>query len=119
MGLFEWGEKRFARGITKAMIHSYLLLKANYPNLNERELVREVLSTRPGNPAKEILKDMDDSNFWQGIAGESFIEVIYILVRMEYVEYMKGTLDTESVKTNAVFKEVIQEEMKKVGLSLI
>ena len=27
MGLFEWGEKRFARGIAKAMIRSYKLYK--------------------------------------------------------------------------------------------
>ena len=56
MGLFEWGERRFARGISRAMIKSYKLLKTNRPDLSEKELIKLTLSTRPGDPAYEISK---------------------------------------------------------------
>ena len=72
MGLFQWGEKRFARGIAKAMIRSFLLYKTNDPNLNELGLVRQALSDRPGNAAKELLKELDDNEFWVNTAGSSF-----------------------------------------------
>jgi hypothetical protein len=116
MGLFEWGEKRFARGIARAMIRGYKLFKADQSNLSEWELIKLTLSTRPGKPAQQILKDMNDSNFWERVVGKNFVEVIYILIRVEYIESMKGTLETESEKTNAVFKKVLKEEIKKVGL---
>lgn len=116
MGLFEWGEKRFARGVAGAMIHSYKLLKKDDPALSEMDLVKLALSTRPGKPAKELFTEMEDPNFWQRIAGENFARVIWILVRVEYIERMRGTLETESEKTNAVFKSVIAEEMQKAGL---
>ena len=58
MGIFEWGEKRFARGISKAMIRSYKILKENNPSIDEFDLIKLVLSTRPGKPAEHLLKDI-------------------------------------------------------------
>ena len=113
MGLFEWGEKRFARGIAKAMIRSYKLYKKNDPNLNELGLIRQTLSDRPGEPAKKLLTEIEDTNFWKNVAGETFFGVIYLLVRLEYVESMHGTLDNENPKTNSVFKNTILEELEK------
>ncbi len=48
--------------------------------------------------------------------GGNFIEIIYILIRLEYVEYMKGTLDNENQKTNIVFKNIVLEETGKEKL---
>lgn len=118
MGLFEWGEKRFARGITRAMVHGYKLLKADNPKLNERDLIKLVLSTRPGVPAKELLKEMEDPNFWTMIARESLAGVIYILIRVEYLERMHGTLDKESEQTNAIFKLTMHDELQKAGIEI-
>ncbi|MFA6405280.1 MAG: hypothetical protein WCW46_00845 [Candidatus Paceibacterota bacterium] len=97
MGLFEWGEKRFARGIAKAMIRSYKLYKKTYPNLSEFELIKNTLSDRPGDPAKKLLNDIEDENFYQDIGG-NFFEITYVLIRLEYIEYMHGTLDEEDKK---------------------
>jgi len=116
MGLFEWGEKRFARGITKAMIRSYKLHKQYDSSLSDFELIKRTLADRLGEPAKTLLADMDDDNFWNNVAGKSFIEIIYLLVRMEYVEYMKGTLDSEDPKTNIVFKNTILDEIKHLDI---
>lgn len=118
MGIFEWGEKRFARGIAKAMIRSYKLLKRDDSSLDEVHLIRRVLSTRPGVPSKELLHHMNDSDFWIKIAGGSFAEIIYLLVRMEYIEYMRGTTDAENEATNVIFKKVITEEIEKLKLNL-
>src|SRR3989344_1250215 len=112
MGLFEWGEKRFARGITKAMIRSYNLYKKSYPDLNEFELVKKTLSDRPGEPAKKLLTDIEDKNFFESMGG-SLTEIIYILIRLEYVEYMNGTLENEDQNTNIIFKSIISEEIEK------
>ncbi len=116
MGLFEWGEKRFARGISRSMIRTYKLLKVNQPNLNEKELIKVTLSTRFGTPAQEISKNIDDLNFWEGVVGKSFVEVCFLLIRMEYVEYMNGTLDVEDRKTIALFRNVLDEEIRKADL---
>jgi len=112
MGLFEWGEKRFARGIAKAMIRSYKLYKGANPTLGELELIKRALSDRPGEPAKKLLADIGDDNIWKSIGG-NLTEIIYVLVRLEYVEYMNGTLDSEDQKTNTVFRNTILEEMAK------
>jgi len=113
MGLFEWGEKRFARGIAKAMIRSYKLYKQNDPNLNELGLIRQTLSDRPGEPAKKLLEEIEDGDFWKNVVGGTFFGVIYLLVRIEYVERMHGTLDNEDQKTNSIFKNTILEELEK------
>ena len=111
MGLFEWGEKRFARGIAKAMIRSYKAYKNHYPNLNVYELLKMTLSDRPGEPAKKLLEDLQDHNFYEKIGGNLF-EIIYLLVRVEYIEYMNGTLDAENPETNTIFKNIISEVLE-------
>lgn len=116
MGLFEWGEKRFARGIARAMIRSYKLYKENDSTLNEIGLIRQTLSDRPGEPAKKLLTDIEDVDFWKNVAGGTFFGVIYLLVRLEYVEYMNGTIDNEDLKTNSVFKSIILKELEKENL---
>ncbi len=116
MGLFEWGEKRFARGITKAMTNSYLALKANNLNLSERELIKMVLSTRSGIPANELFQSLGDDHFWNDVANRDFIEVVYLLIRMEYIEYMGDSLEDEDPITNSAFKEVLINEMQKTDL---
>lgn len=119
MGLFQWGEKRFARGIAKAMIRSYKSFKVACPNLSEVELIKKTLSTRPGLPAETLLKDVDDDNFWKNVAGSSFVEVISLLVRLEYVEYMKGNLnieDQETKNTFDIFKKIILEVAENENL---
>ncbi|MEK9177683.1 MAG: hypothetical protein AAB777_01020 [Patescibacteria group bacterium] len=110
MGLFELGEKRFARGIAKAMIRSYKLYKGVDPTLSELELIRRTLSDRPGEPAKKLLADIGDDDIWKSIGG-NLTEIIYVLVRMEYLEYMNGILENENQKTNAVFRNTILEEI--------
>ena len=112
MGLFEWGEKRFARGIAKAMIRSYKLYKGADPTLGELELIKQTLSDRPGESAKKLLADIGDDDIWKNIGG-SLTEIIYVLVRMEYIEYMNGNLEKEDQKTNAVFRNTILEEIAK------
>jgi len=117
MGFFEWGEKKFARGIAKAMLRSYKSFKSAYPNLSEIELIKKTLSTRPGIPAKTLFKDVDDDNFWKNVAGGSFVEIINILVRLEYIEYMKGNLDVgkqETKNTFNIFRDIITEEVMKL-----
>lgn len=111
MNLFEWGEKRFARGIAKAMIRSYKAYKNHYPNLNDFELIKMTLSDRPGEPAKKMFEDLQDYRFYEKMGG-NLLEIIYLLVRLEYVEYMNGTLDTENPKTNVVFKNIISEVLE-------
>ncbi|HTE48397.1 MAG TPA: hypothetical protein VK675_00630 [Candidatus Paceibacterota bacterium] len=106
MGLFEWGEKRFARGIAKAMIRGYKAYKNYYPNLNDFELLKMTLSNRPGEPAKKLLEDLQDYGFYKEMGG-NLLEIIYLLVRLEYIEYMNGTIETENPKTNAIFKNTI------------
>jgi len=113
MGIFEWGEKRFARGIAKAMIRSYKLLNNEWPSLSEVNLIKLVLSTRPGRPARQLFYDIDNVNFWSNVAGETFAGIIYLLVCMEYAEYMKGSLDAENRETNQIFKKIIDEEIEK------
>ncbi len=115
MGLFEWGEKRFARGIAKAMVRSYELYKVNYPNVSELWLIKHTLSDRPGEPAKTLLADLEDEDFFESIGGD-FFNIIYVLVRLEYAEYMAGTLENEDPKTNLIFKNTILEELEKVHL---
>ena len=112
MNIFEWGEKRFVRGIVKAMIRSYKLYKKFYPNLSGYELVKKTLSDRPGEPAKKLLTDIENEDFYKSMGG-NLAEIIYILVSLEYVEYMKGTLENEDPKTNDVFKNIILEELEK------
>lgn len=112
MALFEWGEKRFTRGIAKAMIRSYKLYKDAYPTLSELELIKRTLSDRPGEPAQKLLADIGDDDIWKSIGG-NLTEIIYVLVRLEYVEYMNGTLDNEDQKTNIIFRNTILEEMAR------
>jgi hypothetical protein len=114
MGLFEWGDKSFAKGIARAMIRGYKLFKADDPSLSERELIKLVLTTRPGRPASELFISMDDLNFWQGVAGGSFKQVVYILIRMEYVD--SRHLESESEFPIAIFNEVLIEEFSRAGL---
>jgi hypothetical protein len=114
MGLFEWGEKRFARGIAKAMIRSYNLHKEFDPNLSELGLVKKTLLDRQGEPAKKLLADLEDENFWKSTVGDLF-GAIYLLVRLEYAEYMKGSLESEDVKTITVFKDTILKELSREG----
>lgn len=116
MGLFKWGEKRFSRGIAKVMIRSYISYKKNNSNLNELGLVRQALSGRPGKPAKKLLTDIEDKDFWENVVGGNLFGVIYLLVRLEYVEYMKGALDSENIKTSNIFKSTILEELEKHNL---
>jgi hypothetical protein len=116
MGLFEWGEKRFARGIAKAMIRSYKAFKKSEPNLSEIELIKLTLSTRPGEPAKQLFNDMDDPSFWRDVAGGSFAGITNLLIRLEYIERMRGTLNSETQATNLVFKNIVIEEMQKAAL---
>jgi hypothetical protein len=116
MSLFEWGEKRFARGIARAMIRSYKLYKKNDPSLNELGLIRQTLSDRPGEAAKNLLTEIEGNDFWENVAGGTFFGVIYLLVRLEYVEYMNGAIDNEDIKTNSVFKSIILEELEKEKL---
>lgn len=111
MGLFQWGEKRFARGIAKAMIRGYKAYKNHYPNLNDFELLKMTLSNRPGEPAKKLLEDLQDFNFYEEMGG-NLLEIIYLLVRLEYVEYMNGTIDTENPKTNIIFKNTISDVLE-------
>lgn len=111
MNLFEWGEKRFARGIAKAMIRSYKAYKNHHPNLNDFELIKMTLSDRPGETAKKLFEDLQDYSFYEKMGG-NLLEIIFLLVRLEYVEYMNGTLDTENPKTNAVFKNIISEVLE-------
>ncbi|MFH0791829.1 MAG: hypothetical protein V1905_01285 [bacterium] len=114
MGFFEWGEKRFARGIAKAMLRSYKLFKNAYPDLSENELIKKTLSTRPGIPAKTLFKDMDDDNFWKNVAKGGFVEIVNILVQLEYIEYMRGNFDFGDQKTFNIFRGVIMEEIDKL-----
>ena len=116
MSFFEWSEKRFARGIARAMIRSYRLYKKNDPNLNELGLIRQALSDRPGEPAKKLLADIEDIDFWENVVGGNFFGIIYLLVRLEYVESMNGTIKNEDIKTNSVFKSIILEELEKEKL---
>lgn len=111
MGLFQWGEKRFAKGIAKAMMHSYKMYKSHYPNLSEYELVKMTLSDRPGEPAADLLRGIQDKNTWINLGG-NFLEITYILVRLEYVEYMRRSLDHENPKTNAIFRDTILREFR-------
>ena len=107
---FEWNEKRFARGITKAMFRSYKSFKYAFPNLDEREIIKKTLSTRPGIPAEELYTSMNDNSFWEKTVLKSLTEVIYLLVCMEYAEYMKGDIDVYdniTKKTFDVFKKTI------------
>ncbi|MCX6754415.1 MAG: hypothetical protein NTU81_01120 [Candidatus Nomurabacteria bacterium] len=112
MGLFQWGEKRFARGIAKAMIRSYKAYKKHYPNLNDFELLKMTLSDRPGKPAQKLFADLQDFNFYKEMGGSLFW-IIYLLVRLEYIDYMNGTLDVENHKTNIIFKNTIFDVLEK------
>ena len=56
-------------------------------------------------------EEIDD--FWKNVAGGTFFGIIYLLVRLEYVERMHGTLDNEDQKTNSIFKNTILEELEK------
>ncbi|MEK7625196.1 MAG: hypothetical protein AAB467_02480, partial [Patescibacteria group bacterium] len=107
----EWGEKRFARGITNVMTRSYKAYKNHYPNLNDFELLKMTLADRPGEPAKKLLGDLQDFNFYEEMGG-NLLEIIYLLVRLEYVEYMNGTLDAENIKTNTTFKNTISDVLR-------
>lgn len=98
------------------MIKSFKRFKESKPDLNNQELIKLTLSTRPGRPAAELLKDMDNPEFWVEIAKENFARVVFILIRIEYLEYMRGTLDEESTKTVSIFEQVVAEEIKKAGL---
>lgn len=109
MNLFKWGERRFARGIARAMIRSYKLHKAADPTLNEFELVKNTLADRPGEPARNLLGDIKDIRIFMELGGNLF-GITYILVLLEYMEYMKATLDTENEQTNIIFKNTIQDE---------
>ena len=94
------------------MIRGYKLHKGADPTLGELELIKRTLSNRPGEPAKKLLVDIGDDHIWKSIGG-NLTEIIYVLIRLEYVEYMNGTLDDEDQKTNAVFRNTILEEMAK------
>jgi ribosomal protein S6 len=48
MSLFIWGEKRFAKGIAKAMKRSYNMYKVSVSGAKEHELVKMTPSDRPG-----------------------------------------------------------------------
>lgn len=54
---------------------------------------------------------MQDFNFYEEMGG-NLLEIIYLLVRLEYVEYMNGTLDSENTKTNTIFKNTISEVLE-------
>ncbi|MEI6238424.1 MAG: hypothetical protein WCP15_02740 [bacterium] len=93
------------------MIRGYKSYKGTYPTLSELELIKRTLSARPGESAKKLLADIGD-DIWKSIGG-NLTEIIYVLVRMEYVEYMNGNLEKEDQKTNAVFRNTILEEISK------
>ena len=50
-------------------------------------------------------------NFYEEMGG-NVLEIIYLLVRLEYVEYMNGSLDAENPKTNIIFKNTISDVLE-------
>ena len=110
------GEKRFARGISRAMIRSYKLYKQSDSSFSEFELVKKTLSDRPGRAAEILQVNIEGSNYWENIVKSSFVEIIFTLVYIEYLENMHGTMDTVNESTQAVFRNTISEEIKNANL---
>lgn len=109
MGFFEWGGKRFARGVSKSMAHSYESFRNRYPNLTEHELVLRTLSTRPGDPAKTLCSDIENEDSFNKLGG-NLSGITYILLQMEYLKDIGGTVeDLETL--NPIFKSVLAEVM--------
>jgi hypothetical protein len=110
MSLFTWGEKRFARGVAKAMLRSYHMIKLDDPNASEHELVIRTLEARSGTPAEQLLNDVRNADTFAALGG-TLPSITYVLVRMEYIDYMRGTIDEENPDTNWIFHEVISDVM--------
>jgi hypothetical protein len=112
MGLLEWGGKRFARGIARAMIRSYKAYKEAYPALSEYELVKKTLSARPGKSARTLLSDIENEEAFNKLGGDLF-NITFVLVLMEHIEDGGGNLEDQE-ELSPIFKSTILEETEKM-----
>lgn len=86
MGFAEWMEKRFARGITKTMIRSYLKWRRAYPADSLKDVLRKTLGSRPGRAARDILNGPYGQAFWEKFDEHKnpLEDLIHMLVLHEY-----------------------------------
>ncbi len=87
MSLQTWADKRFAKGIAKAMKRTYFVCKESMPNASEEEILRKVVSLRPSQKAKKLLEDKD---FWNEKENLNLWDVTLAII---IKEYRKGHLE--------------------------
>lgn len=76
-----WADKKFARGIAKAMRRTYLMFKDDVPEVSEEDLLKKTLSMRSTKEAKELLVD---NFFWNKKGNINLWAVTLMLTMMEY-----------------------------------
>lgn len=89
MGITSWMEKNFAKGIAKAMKHSYDKCKVNMPEATEKEILQKTLSLRPSREARKII---EDRTFW---AEKENINLQSVVLEVINREYRKGHLKND------------------------
>lgn len=85
-----WADKKFARGIAKAMRRTYLMSKNDMPEVSEEEILKKVLSMRPTKAAKNLLLD---NYFWDDKSNINLWSITFTLIMHEYRRgYYKNNL---------------------------
>ncbi len=85
-----WADKKFAKGVAKAMKRTYLMFKEDRSELSEEEILKKVLSMRPTKSAKNLLLD---NYFWDDKSNINLWSVTFTLIMHEYRKgYYKNNL---------------------------
>ncbi len=81
MSLADWGEKRYGKGVAKAMLRSYNIIKNSGEIGSEVTILKKALSKRPSKTAERLL---NDSSFWRDEENHNLTAVTIALVTSEY-----------------------------------
>jgi YHS domain-containing protein len=88
-GLFPWREKRFAKRISRDLLHLYGVVSSSHPDLKGRDLYRKiiVMHNRTDADAAEILLDQAEESFaaWPTRRKLKFVDVVHFVAVSEFL----------------------------------
>lgn len=108
MGLQSWADKKFAKGIAKAMRSSYFVCRKNMPGTSEKEILKKTVSMRPSKEAKKLL---DDNSFWDDEKNINLWTVTWALIGSEY---RRGYLKNNFISISQDSMNNLLDAMNKV-----
>jgi hypothetical protein len=100
-GAFPWGERRFAKRVSRELLGLYGTVSAKHPRLRGRDLYREVVIARKqtGPASAEALLDQAEESYamWPTPRSLMFRDVVHFIA---VSEFLASHRDTPWIQTN-------------------